>query len=73
MHNILLLTPIYPGPDIPKSTTPVVHYFTKEWIQLGYNVKVVTYPSNFPTIYLMGAKLFKEILLILILIKQKGY
>ena len=58
MRNILVLTPIYPGPGIPASTTPVVHYFTREWVKLGYNVKVVNYPSNFPFALRMVGKLF---------------
>lgn len=48
MKNILVLTPIYPADDVPKDFTPVVHYFTKEWVKVGYNVLVINYPSNFP-------------------------
>lgn len=59
IRNILLLSPIYPGPNVPKSATPVVHYFAKEWVKFGYNVKVVTCPSNFPTPILKFAKLFQ--------------
>ncbi|MBR5132344.1 MAG: glycosyltransferase family 4 protein [Alistipes sp.] len=57
MKNILLLTPIYPADDIPSNATPVVHYFAKEWVKLGYIVKVVHYPSNFPFIMRWGAKI----------------
>ncbi len=46
--NILLLTPIYPAEDIPKTFTPVVHYFAKEWVKLGYNVTVIHFVVNFP-------------------------
>lgn len=49
MKNILLLTPIYPSLDLPYDT-PVVHYFTKEWVKMGYNVCVVHYLVNFPKI-----------------------
>ena len=58
MRNILLLSPVYPGPDLPKNTTPVVHYFAKEWVAMGYNVRVVALPSNFPAPILWFAKLF---------------
>ena len=28
-----MITPIYPGNGTPKGYTPVVHYFTKEWVK----------------------------------------
>lgn len=58
--NILLLTPVYPGSDVHKSTTPVVHYFTREWVKMGHNVKVVHYPVNFSQFVYFLAKPFKE-------------
>ena len=48
MNNILLLTPLYPATDLPGKFTPVVHYFVKEWVRVGYNVKVIHLPSVFP-------------------------
>ena len=51
MANILLITQEYPADDIAKEFTPVVHFFTKEWVKMGHNVKVVCCPSNFPDIY----------------------
>lgn len=60
MKNILLLTPVYPGPDVHKSTTPVVHYFAREWVKMGYNIKVVHYPVNFPQFVYLIAEPFKE-------------
>ncbi len=42
-----------------KENTPIVHYFTKEWIKLGYNVRVAHYPANFPKIVMWGSSLFK--------------
>ena len=48
MKNILVLSPIYPADDIPKTMTPVVHYFAREWVKMGYNVQVMNYISNFP-------------------------
>ncbi len=41
MKNILLLTSVYPADDLPNDNTPVVHYFAREWVALGYNVMVV--------------------------------
>lgn len=49
MTKILLLTTIYPSPDISISNnTQVVHYFAREWVKMGYDVRVV---FNYP-IYL---------------------
>ena len=45
--NILILTNIYPGPGMEKDNTPVVHYFTREWVNQGHNVRVIHYPANF--------------------------
>ena len=60
MKNILLLTPVYPGPDVHKSTTPVVHYFAREWVKMGYNVMVMHLPANFPNIVYWFLKPFSE-------------
>ena len=51
MKNILLLSNVYPAPDIPKGYTPVVHYFAREWMKMGYNVRVINYDINFPSLY----------------------
>lgn len=48
--NILVLTPIYPGPGIGKNFTKVVHYFVKEWMNIGENIQVIHLPSYFPKI-----------------------
>lgn len=48
-RNILVLTSIYPAPDIKiANNTSVVHYFVREWVKMGYDVRVV---HNYP-IYL---------------------
>lgn len=46
--NILVITPIYPGQGIGNTFTKVVHYFTKEWVAEGVNVRVIALPSYFP-------------------------
>ncbi len=52
--NILLISPIYPSEDQSKQTTPVVHYFAREWVKMGHSVKVINVPTNFPKwIYLV--------------------
>ena len=60
MKNVLVLTKIYPAPDLEKEETPVVHYFAREWIKMGYNVRVIHYPTNFPKIVMWGISFFKN-------------
>ena len=51
MRRVLVLTSIYPGDDVPSGFTPVVHYFTREWIKMGYEVRVINYVTNFPKLF----------------------
>lgn len=51
MEKILVLTHIYPGEGTPDTFTPVVHYFTKEWVKLGYDVRVIHISNYFPHLY----------------------
>lgn len=41
MNNILLVTPLYPIPYPYNNATGVCHSFAKEWVRLGYGVKVI--------------------------------
>lgn len=47
--KILVLTSIYPQPDDEKNSgvTPVVHYFTKEWVKNGHEVFVIHNSNKF--------------------------
>lgn len=47
MNNILLLSSIYPLPKDNKGTS-VCHYFAREWVKMGYNVRVVHNQNVFP-------------------------
>jgi len=60
--NILLLTSNYPAPDLPKETTPVVHYFAKEWVSNGHKVIVIHNQTIFPRIIYPFLRLFAKIL-----------
>lgn len=60
--NILVLTSIYPASDISAKQTAVVHYFCRDWVRMGYNVRVVYYATNFPTLYYSVAKPFRTII-----------
>ena len=45
-NKILLLSTIYPAPDIKiPNNTNVVHYFAREWVKQGYEVLVI---HNYP-------------------------
>lgn len=59
--KILLLTTIYPAPDL-KYGTPSIHYFTKEWVKMGYDVKVIHYQAVYPRVFYFLAKLFRELI-----------
>lgn len=58
--KILVLTPIYPAIDVHKSTTPVIHYFTREWVKFGHDVLIIHYPVNFPQLVYLLLSPFKE-------------
>lgn len=51
--KILMLTTIYPAPDLNLlNNTNVCHYFAKEWVKMGYDVKVVfNYPIYSPVFH----------------------
>ncbi len=60
IRNILLITPEYPADDLEKEFTPVVHFFSKEWVKMGYKVVVINVPANFPSIMYKLAKPFRR-------------
>ena len=41
MKNILMVTPLYPLPTKENNCTYVCHFFTREWVKTGYNVRVI--------------------------------
>lgn len=61
MKNILLLSSIYPLPKDNKGT-PVCHYFAREWVKMGYNVRVVHNEPRFPLPLYWIAKLFRQMI-----------
>lgn len=60
--NILLLTPIYPGPGIIKEYTPIVHYFAKEWVEMGYNVIVINNMAYYSRLFYIVSSVFSKFL-----------
>ena len=49
--KILVLTSIYPSSDATKGTTPVVHYFCKEWVKQGHEVIVIHNDNKYLLIF----------------------
>lgn len=61
-RNILIVTSIYPGPNIPNSFTPIVHYFVKEWAKNPLlRLKVIHTPAYFPSLLYLIPKSIKNI------------
>lgn len=63
MKNILVLTSVYPAEDFAQSTTPVVHYFAREWVSQGYNVEVVHNARYYIRIVYPIISIFKNVIL----------
>ncbi len=63
MKCILMLTNIYPTNDSSYEGTPVCHFFTREWVKMGYNVRVVHFESRFPTLYYKVAGKFQQLIM----------
>lgn len=57
MLNILLLSTIYPLHNKVNKGTPVCHYFTREWVEMGYNVRVIHIQAVYPHLFYWLAKL----------------
>ncbi|MBU2975500.1 glycosyltransferase [Zobellia sp. B3R18] len=60
--KILVLTSHFPASDLPKDLTPVVYYFTKEWVRTGHSVMVVHNQTVFPSIVYLFLKSFNKLL-----------
>lgn len=58
--KLLILTSEYPNPN-STFDTPVVHYYTKEWVKLGHEVRVIHFRSVFPSFFYFFSKTFKTI------------
>lgn len=46
--NIIVLTPIYATTTEGSGATPVVHYFTREWVRMGHKVTVFQFVAKYP-------------------------
>ena len=59
MKTILFLTTMYPDPLRPG--TEVCHYYTREWVKMGYDVIVINMRSMFPRVFTDAARLFPRL------------
>lgn len=57
--NILLLSTIYPLPEGNKGTA-VCHFFTREWVKMGQQVRVVHIQAVYPRIFYWMARLSRK-------------
>ena len=46
--KIFLLSPIYASTTDSYGTTPIVHYFAKEWVKLGHQITVFNFVAKYP-------------------------
>lgn len=46
--KIFVLTPIYATTTSMQGATPVVHYFTREWVKMGHEVTVFNIVAKYP-------------------------
>lgn len=60
MKNVLLISNIYPTQDPNYGGTHVCHFFTREWVKMGYNVRVIHFDSLFPRPYYWIGKMFNS-------------
>ena len=57
--NILLLSTIYPLPEGNKGTA-VCHFFTREWVKMGHQVRVVHIQAIYPRIFYLIASIARK-------------
>lgn len=60
--NILLISTIYPLPSKNNQGTPVCHYFAREWVKMGYNVRVVHFQAVFPAPFYWLARMNRKLI-----------
>ena len=58
--KILLLTPGYKADDTGINASPVINFFAKDWVRLGYDVRVIHLHAKFPALMRWVAKMNKR-------------
>lgn len=57
--KILLISTIYPRPE-GNIGTHVCHFFTKEWVKMGYNVRVIHVQAVYPRFFYWMARIAQK-------------
>ena len=60
MKRILLISTIYPIPSKDNKGTAVCHFFAREWLKMGYEVRVVHIQAVYPEILYRLARLARS-------------
>ena len=61
--RILLLSSLYPSDDVHfKNNTAVCHYFAKDWMSMGYEVRVINLYHEYPRFFYPILKITQNIL-----------
>lgn len=60
--NILLISTIYPLLTKDNQGTPVCHYFAREWVKMGYNVRVIHFQAVFPAPFYWLARMNRKLI-----------
>lgn len=60
MKKILLISTIYPIPSKDNKGTAVCHFFAREWLKMGYEVRVVHIQAVYPEILYRLARLARS-------------
>lgn len=58
--KLFVLTPVYATTTLLQGATPVVHYFTREWVKMGHEVKVFVLGHKFPRPFYWISKRFQH-------------
>lgn len=58
--KIIVITPIYATTTSKQGATPVVHYFTREWVKMGHEVKVFILVHKYPRPFYWISKRFQH-------------
>jgi len=58
--RLFVITPIYATTTEGDGATPVVHYFTREWVKMGHEVTVFHLQARFPRPYYWISKMFQH-------------
>lgn len=58
--KIHVLTPIYATTTLQEGVTPVVHYFTREWVKMGHDVRVFYLRAKFPRFFYWVSRLLQH-------------